>query len=155
MSICKLDIREAIIETILDNTIGKDNYKLLDNGSKVELLDKSDNFIEQINNYKPDILQVENVSLNQTNNQSLQEGLDWLKEVNPNVQPEIVQGLIDGIANGSYNSNLDLITLSEEFADKKTVKHEFTHLTTNSLFETEEHYVLNKMISNGVIRKKC
>lgn len=91
----------------------------------------------------------------QVENESLQEGLNWLKDVNPNVQPEIVQGLIDGIANGSYNSSLDLITLSEEFANKKTVKHEYTHLTIDNLFETKEHYVLDKMIKNGIVRKEC
>ena len=92
---------------------------------------------------------------NQGNNQSLQEGLNWLESVNPNVQPEIVQGLIDGIANGSYNSKLDLITLSEEFANKKTIKHEYAHLTIGSLFETEEHYVLDKLIKKEEIKENC
>lgn len=82
--------------------------------------------------------------LHQGNNQSLQEGLNWLESVNPNVQPEIVQGLIDGIANGSYNSNLDLITLSEEFANKGTVKHEFLHKLLNSLPFEQREAILNE-----------
>ena len=84
------------------------------------------------------------VDVLRNDNQSLQEGLNWLKSVNPNVQPEIVQGLIDGIANGSYNSNLDLITLSEEFANKKTVKHEFLHKILASLPFKQREAILNE-----------
>ena len=84
------------------------------------------------------------VDVLRNDNQSLQEGLNWLKSVNPNVQPEIVQGLIDGIANGSYNSNLDLITLSEEFANKKTVKHEMLHKILASLPFEQREAILNE-----------
>jgi hypothetical protein len=74
--------------------------------------------ISQINNYKPNILQVEDSSLKQNN---LQEGLQWLKQIMPDVDPILVDGLIDSIANGSYNILEDLITLSKDYANKNVI----------------------------------
>lgn len=134
-----------------------DNYSwgLRKINSNINIQAKIDRLKQRINTGK----QIRNLEDNQFNfpdvNSNLNQGLQWLKEVNPNVQPEIVQGLIDGIANGSYNSNLDLITLSEEFANKKTIKHEYAHLTIGSLFETEEHYVLDKLIKKEEIKENC
>lgn len=82
----------------------------------------------------------------QTNNssiESLQEGLDWLKTVFPNVEPELVDGLINGVARGSYDTLTDLIQLSKEFADKGTIKHEIVHKVLNSLLPEKREEILN------------
>jgi len=123
-----------------------DNYSwgLRKINSNINIQAKIDRLKQRINTGK----QIRNLEDNQFNfpdvNSNLNQGLQWLKEVNPNVQPEIVQGLIDGIANGSYNSNLDLITLSEEFANKKTVKHEFLHKILASLPFEQREAILNE-----------
>ena len=60
--LCKLDVRTNVINAVLDNTVGKDNYQLLDNGSKIRLLSNRDTLISKINNYQPNILQIEDFS---------------------------------------------------------------------------------------------
>jgi hypothetical protein len=83
-------------------------------------------------------------STNISNNQSLKEGLQWLKQIMPDVEPVLVDGLIDNIANGSYNILKDLITLSKDFADKGTVKHETLHKVFNLLPKSEQEKLLNE-----------
>jgi hypothetical protein len=53
--------------------------------------------------------------------------LQWMSRVMPDAPMEIVEGLIDGIGRGSFDSLKDLITLSRQYADGKTVYHEVFH----------------------------
>ena len=75
---------------------------------------------------------------------SLQEGLEWAKKTFPNLTPELQKGLIEGIARGSFNTLNDVIKLSEEFADKGTVKHEFGHLAFKYLPKEQKEALLNE-----------
>jgi len=85
--------------------------------------------------------------------QSLQEGLQWLHQVMPNVEPKLVGGLIDSIANGSYNITEDLITLSKDFANKGVVKEEAFHRLWEKMTpsKNEVENILKQKIDNGEI----
>lgn len=92
-----------------------------------------------------------------TNNNNLQEGLQWLKQIMPDVNPMLVDGLIDNIANGSYDILNDLITLSKDFANKNVVKEEAFHRWWEKMTPNREEVnnILNQKIKNGEIRKNC
>ncbi len=96
-------------------------------------------------------------SINNSNNQSLTEGLQWLKQIMPDVEPKLVDGLIDNIANGSYDIINDLITLSKDFANKGVVKEEAFHRWWEKMTPNREEVsnILNQKIENGEIRKNC
>jgi hypothetical protein len=96
-------------------------------------------------------------STNISNNQSLKEGLQWLKQIMPDVEPKLVDGLIDNIANGSYNILEDLITLSKDFANKNVIKEEAFHRWWERMTpsKNEVENILKEKINNGEIRKDC
>lgn len=75
---------------------------------------------------------------------SLQEGLNWLRTVLPNADVRLVNGLIDNIAKGSYNTVTDLIEASKQFADKGVIKHEAGHFVFNNLPKSEQEKLLNE-----------
>lgn len=77
-------------------------------------------------------------------NNDLKEGLQWLKQVMPDVEPKLVDGLIDNVAIGSYDILNDLITLSKDFANKSVVKEEAFHKIFNLLPNTEQEKLLNE-----------
>ena len=77
-------------------------------------------------------------STNKTNDNNLKEGLQWLKEIMPDISPILVDGLINNIANGSYDIVNDLITLSKDFANKQVVKEEAFHRIFNLLPKEEQ-----------------
>jgi predicted kinase len=85
-----------------------------------------------------------NIYSNGKVNQSLQEGLQWLHQIMPNVEPKLVGGLINNIANGSYDILEDLITLSKDFANKNVVKEEVFHKIFNLLPKEEQEKLLNE-----------
>lgn len=80
----------------------------------------------------------------QDSTQSLQEGLQWLKEIMPDVQPELVNGLIDNIADGKYDILQDLITLSKDYATKAVVKEEAFHRAFSMLPQNEREKLLDE-----------
>lgn len=77
-------------------------------------------------------------------NTSLDNGLLWLKQIMPDVEPVLVDGLIDNIANGSYDLLNDLITLSKDYANKQVVKEEAFHRVFNLLPKTEQEKLLDE-----------
>ena len=80
----------------------------------------------------------------QINQQSLKEGLEWLKKVLPQSNIKLTQGLIDNLGNASYNSIEDLMTFSIEYANKGSVKHEAIHSILNKLPEKQKEDILNE-----------
>ena len=76
--------------------------------------------------------------------ESLEAGLEWAKKVFPNSDVKLVEGLIQDIARGSYNSVEDVISASKQFADKGTIKHEFGHKAFAALTEKEREDLLNE-----------
>ena len=93
---------------------------------------------------KPDSNVKYQISADQKNKETLEAGITWLKTVMPNVSPILVNGLIDNVANGSYNEVEDLITLSKDFANKATVKHEAVHRVLSLLPKKEREEILNE-----------
>lgn len=86
-------------------------------------------------------------------NQGLKEGLQWLKQIMPDVEPKLVDGLIDNIANGSYDIINDLITLSKDFANKNVVKEEASHRLFSMLPKEEQEKLLNEGSKKYGIRR--
>jgi len=80
-----------------------------------------------------------------TASESLEEGIEWAKEAMPNAPIELINGLVDNIATGSYNSAEDLIQASIEFANKGTIKHEIGHRAFAMLSKDEQ----NKLLDEG------
>ena len=107
-------------------------------------------FKDFVNNKKNEVVK-------ESNNQSLQDGLQWLKQIMPDVEPLLVDGLIDNIANGKYDILNDVITLSEDFANKGVVKEEVFHRWWEKMIpnQTEVENILNEKIENREITKDC
>ena len=76
--------------------------------------------------------------------ESLEAGLEWAKKVFPSSDVKLVEGLIQDIARGSYNSVEDVISASIQFADKGTIKHEFGHKAFATLTEQERNALLDE-----------
>ena len=74
----------------------------------------------------------------------LNEGINWVKQVMPDTNLEIVEGLVDDLGIGSYNLDSDIIKLSKDFADKKTVKHEVFHRVFNKLDKSKQEQLLDE-----------
>jgi hypothetical protein len=109
--------------------------------------------IEAINNSKADIVELGTFDgegntvqyiIKDTSLEKVKDGLQWLKQVMPDVEPVMVDGLIDSIANGSYDTVNDLITLSRDFANKQVVKEEAFHRVFNLLPKSEQEKLLNE-----------
>ena len=98
--------------------------------SKIKIM-----FVGKETKYQPSNKQVQNLS---------KEATDWIKSILPNVNIDLQQDLIDGIANGSFNTVNELITLSEKYANKKTAKHEVFHLAFNRLSKQKQDELLNE-----------
>jgi hypothetical protein len=116
---------------------------LLNTDFKGEVVTNQNNYVAV--NLTP-IFPDNNIKSNNINYDSnnLQEGLQWLKKIMPDVEPVLVNGLINNIANGSYDILNDLITLSEDFANKKVVKEEAFHRVFNLLPKSEQEKLLNE-----------
>src|SRR5690606_176368 len=71
--------------------------------------------------------------VNEDKIESLREGMQWLVDRFPDVQVDMVQGLIDNVADGRYSIVQDLIQLSEEYATKEVVKEEAFHKAFHSV----------------------
>lgn len=76
--------------------------------------------------------------------ESLEAGLEWAKKVFSNSDVKLVEGLIQDIARGSYNSVEDVVSASKQFADKGTIKHEFGHRAFATLTEQEREALLEE-----------
>lgn len=117
----------------------KDNVVVVFEPEQIHILgNKQDmeGFKEFVNNkYQQDFTPSQN---------NLQQGFEWLKSVLPNANTKLVQGLIDGLGRGAYNTAKDLIMASEQFADKGTIKHEAVHRVLALLPETEREAILNE-----------
>ena len=85
----------------------------------------------------------------------LGEGIEWLKKVMPDAPIEIIDGLVDGVANGSFDTLEDLIRLSRNYADKRSVYHEAFHRAFELLPEQEKEDLLNEGAKKfGIARGK-
>ncbi len=115
----------------------------------VSLENKELSYFDEVGDYKV------RYSNSKINTENLQEGLNWLKTIMPNVDPIIVEGLIDNVANGSYDIVNDLITLSKDFANKQVVKEEAFHRIFNLLPKSEQEKLLNEASKKyGITRGK-
>ena len=82
---------------------------------------------------------------NTNNKQSIEEGLAWAKKVFAgDVNIKFVEGLIKGVANGSYNSITELIKISADFGNKGTIKHEMGHKFFSYLSPAEKNAILDE-----------
>ncbi|HMT01754.1 MAG TPA: hypothetical protein PKD00_00350 [Burkholderiales bacterium] len=120
-----------------NNQVKEFNYLFLLEGEWEKSNEGFKNYMNNQFNYP--VLYQDNQS-----NLTLEEGLKWAKEVMPNANIEFVQGLIDNIANGSFNEVEDLIRYSIEYANKGTVKHEVGHRAFYLLSKEEQESLLDE-----------
>ena len=138
------------IKKFIINKISSDKFttELVNRITKLEDYNTYSNNNQNSNSLLPSNGSVINndVKISQVNkvNQSLQEGLQWLHQIMPNVEPKLVDGLINNIANGSYDILEDLITLSKDFANKNVVKEEVFHKIFNLLPKKEQGKLLDE-----------
>ena len=133
------------VEDVEEKLKQDDFVNLLNTDFKGEVVTNQNNYVAV--NLTPIFPAItSNIKSNNINYDSnnLQEGLQWLKKIMPDVEPVLVNGLINNIANGSYDILNDLITLSEDFANKKVVKEEAFHRVFNLLPKSEQEKLLNE-----------
>lgn len=75
---------------------------------------------------------------------TLQQGINWLKSIDPNNEIELVNGLINDIGRGSYDGLRNVISASIEYADKGTIKHEKFHQVFSKLPLNKQNALLDE-----------
>lgn len=88
--------------------------------------------IEEVDN---SLTLINEISQENNNQSNIQEATDYIKSLISNQEIELVEGLIDGIGVGSYNTVTDLIQLSTAFEKTLLSSSEISQLIKNKEIE--------------------